>query len=337
LCLASFTIAATSQPAWRWDYWADWGYKAKALFIDRNISEEFLKDPTLPHGDYPLLVPLIQCWLYFFLGRVDEQWVSWLYVGYGASLVGFASAFLYRRKGRFIALVWTPLLAGIVAANGMSLTGASLVGVAEIPLAFYLTTAVVLLAQGEEGATGRALAGFLMGMAAFTKNEGAMACGIAAFLLFLQEWKKGKRGKALGQEMLAFLIPIALFVLPWELVKAQYGLRTDLFMNFRWDVVLGGFHRLSVILPSLLSFLWDLRWAGVWLVWLAVLGRGRRSGFISGVLVLQLGVYVLMYYITFQDLLWHLGTSGLRLIFALTPLVVIEVAVSWSGGRLRSS
>ena len=61
-------------PMEAYDAVSNWGLKAKAIFIAETIPEDFLRNPSYEvfHPDYPLLVPLLESYVYRFVGDLRE-------------------------------------------------------------------------------------------------------------------------------------------------------------------------------------------------------------------------------------------------------------------------
>ena len=57
-----------------YDAVSNWGLKAKAIFLAGTIPENFLRNPNYEvfHPDYPLLVPLLESYVYRFVGDLRE-------------------------------------------------------------------------------------------------------------------------------------------------------------------------------------------------------------------------------------------------------------------------
>jgi len=152
---------AVILPVNGWDAWAIWFLKARAFFIDANVSPAFLTDQAYgyDHPDYPLLVPLSVAWVYTAVGRVAEtsakllwplQFVSLLVIFCWGILRATARAGRADRPG--LALLFTALLsltpiiivhaAGLPAPIGGLYTG-DFVGYADLALSLYFLSSGV--------------------------------------------------------------------------------------------------------------------------------------------------------------------------------------------------
>ena len=78
LQVAFVTILAVGRPLDVWDSWVTWGMKARTIFLEGSISPAVYGDPsrTVTQLDYPLMVPLIEAWLYGWLGVPDDRLVG---------------------------------------------------------------------------------------------------------------------------------------------------------------------------------------------------------------------------------------------------------------------
>ena len=337
--LAGLVGQALAAPDGGWDARAIWNLRARFLFRSGDGWRGAF-DAVFDHTDYPLLVPaaLARCWT--FLGS-DPAWP-------GACL-GFACT------AATVALVTTAiaaerrwslgLLAGMVLLGTVRMLRWGALQYADVPLAFFFLATVWLigchdeqrLARGGRAAGGPlVLAGLMMGLAAWTKNEGlvfaATVLVVHPILRGLQlGWKQSLRD---GLFMLAGASPLLLVLL---LFKAQVGATNDLVgslglaettgrlldparhLAIGRAFVAGGFqvaHVFTAIVP--LCFL--------------LLGSRRQTSadrhhhrFAAVVLGLMLAAYYLAYLTTPYELSWHLSTSVDRLLVQLWPTAVLMI------------
>lgn len=106
-CLAVLFFALLF-PIRFWDAISCWSLKAKAFFIDKNIFTFYLDhDYGFAHNSYPVYLPLIQTWIYIWLGNVNENLVKIIFPIFYLSSIFLVFNFFKKKFG--------DLLAGILA------------------------------------------------------------------------------------------------------------------------------------------------------------------------------------------------------------------------------
>ena len=171
---ALFVAQLVAAPHGGWDAWMTWNRAARFIFRgDAHWQDAF--SPVFRHPDYPLLVPgaVARAWAYMGTDRaLAPAAVAAIFTCATVVLAGAALARLRSdRQGIIAALV-------LLATPSLLTYGAA--QYADIPLAFFVLAAIVLLflhdrAHLHPGAM--ALAGTAAGMAAWTKNEGVLVVG----------------------------------------------------------------------------------------------------------------------------------------------------------------
>jgi|GEM_PF-1520642 len=237
--------------AFAFDALATWAWKAKVCFYQFQdffspSSEFFLSAGG--HQNYPLHLPLSMAWIYFWLGRVDDVAVNFIFAFYFLGLLGLAYSNLRSCAGRRISLIFTAFLATmpLFAYHGFQ-------AYADLSLTFYFTLAVILIFQyirrfclfGGDSENKLVVPGLIIGLMTWVKNEGLMLAGVIfiSFLLsifvdgllkkvgslkrnqvfksFLSgEIPKKRRFGQLG----IFILSFALVFLPWLIFKICHHL-----------------------------------------------------------------------------------------------------------------
>ena len=192
LAALAFAVVGVVAKCWElplgdWDAWAIWNLRARCLFRAGPMWRQAFS-PLFQHTDYPLLVPATsaRCWLY--LGS-EATWVPWLV---GAlltfSTVGMLAAGVARLRGSS-----QGLLAGLVLLGTVSFSHRGAWQYADVPLAFFVLAAVLLLTLYD--ATDRRrrrslfLSGLAAGLAAWTKNEGSLVLIAVAATHTVMAWR----------------------------------------------------------------------------------------------------------------------------------------------------
>lgn len=283
------------------------------------------------HPDYPVLVPCLVVRAWVWAG--GENLLAPMLVA-GAFLlacIGVAAVAAGAARGRRAGLVAAAILAGTPV-----LVHSGAAQCADVPLAAFLVAALATLATPRVGHGDALRAGLLLGLCAFTKNEGLVA---AALVLLLH----ARRPRILAWTLAGALPGLCAyaaqrirFPAPNDLVQDLGGIGAGasrfLEPGRHADVALGFLERL----------LWfDAEfWNGVpgmlpWLVAgvLAVRAAGLSRPPIDIRLVARaIGLLLLFYYVvlvvTPRDLAWHLGTALSRLLLHTWPAFVYALCAS---------
>ena len=237
------------------------------------------------------------------------------------------------------------LLAGMVLLGTVRLLRWGALQYADVPLAFFFLATVWLLSCHDERRTARAglastgilaLAGLMLGLAAWTKNEGllfsAAVLVVRGTLLTAQlGWRQSLRESLL---VLAGAVPLLLVVL---LFKSQARATNDLVAGLGLTATTGRLldpARHLTICRAFIGGGFQVAHIFAAIIPLCVLLLGRRNpttadrlsfGFVVGVLGLMLGAYFTAYLTTPYELNWHLSTSVDRLLVQLWPLSVLAI------------
>lgn len=270
-------------PLYKFDAWAQVGFKAKVFFETRELDGFFGRADLVHYqnADYPLLVPLLETWIAIVIGRWDEHLVKLpIALLFPALLVLFHSA-LARHLSRGRALAATLALAAI-----FHFRFYATVGYADLPLAVFAFLAFERLAARAEPARADAISGGLFGgLAAFAKNEGFVVIAGVALVTLARPLlvRAGRARDALGaldardagadprsrrDALRGAPLAAGLFALvalamnaPWLLFRGAHGLETALLADgAAFDVA-----RLAPLLLALAREATDFgRWNLLW-------------------------------------------------------------------------
>ncbi|MBS2021367.1 MAG: glycosyltransferase family 39 protein, partial [Deltaproteobacteria bacterium] len=180
LALVAFRHRVLAHPDGEWDSWAIWTLRAR--FLARGGAQAGL-GPEVEHPDYPLLLPLLTA-QGLALPKLSSSPLPPIAAGFVFTALGpLALGLLVARLRGHVA--------GLLAASSLLLlpfwvrSGADLY--ADVPLATLALAAAGTLALALETDSLRLLplAGLFAGLAAWTKNEGALVLlgGVAALTL----------------------------------------------------------------------------------------------------------------------------------------------------------
>jgi 4-amino-4-deoxy-L-arabinose transferase-like glycosyltransferase len=345
--LGSFLFAFLKEPHGKWDAWLIWNMHARFLYRSGEAWREvFAGGMDWSHWDYPLLLPLsiVHCWKY--IGN-DSIYIpaafALLFTLLTLGLLLCALAFLRSRIQGCLAamiLLGTPLFIAMGASQ-----------FADIPLAFFILTTLVLLflqaRSGDGTPGGLILAGLAAGLCAWTKNEGLLFFPVVTVVLFGVTVHAGGWRQAFKRVagFLAGALPVLAVVLYFKLRLAPTN---DLVAGFspaalsdklldlnRYAEIARAFFITGI---SFTQGLVDLR-VGMrlnpgavnillliaYLLFTGIrIDRQERSAVLqtAAILVLMLAGYFFVYVTTPLDLTYHLITSLNRLFLQLWPSVI---------------
>ena len=161
---------------------------------------------TVPHigkADYPVLMPL----LFDFVAVITKQWndraFGWIYVGLCASVLAIM-------RGMFADEVKRPALATLaIAFPTLNLW----IGLAEAGVMAFGCAGLLFLRRGSI-----TLGAVMLGLAAWSKNEGLALIGVSAIALFVTTRSIRK---------VLQLWPAVALIAPWMITRAVLNLSTD--------------------------------------------------------------------------------------------------------------
>jgi hypothetical protein len=305
------------------DAWMNWNVVSRFIALGGDDWENtFLR--SLGHPDYPLFMTITNALTWVFT-RNDTVWGP---IVFHFLLSLFTAGLLFSLVSA-LKDTTQAALAGILFMTQTFIAGHSMSQLADFPLAYFIlgTGGVTLLYIKRSQTQYALLAGFLAGLAAWTKNEGLVTVGsftLVWFILGLQKGWESFKGYLAG---LAFpLTVVVLFKVflapPNDLASSArniLGLATD-----------SG--RIALILKEAAKTLWNFNESPIHLIGLIIVygviigkSRLRPAGLwlLGFVIFIQLSAYFAVYLITPHDLEWHLRTSLSRLYMHMFPLVLL--------------
>ncbi|MEE8573965.1 MAG: glycosyltransferase family 39 protein, partial [Thermodesulfobacteriota bacterium] len=216
--IAFVLFESTTVPIYSTDAVSTWTSGAKFFFYERGLGldlgpgEFFGKNYRLFMG-HPIFISLLQMWTSLWVGEFSEVCVKISGFAFFISLLAVFFLAVKRETTLNSAVVWVFFLTSaplIVYHGGDSLS--------DLPLSYYSLSAVVLLWRFIKNANPRLLmlAGFMLGIGIFVKNEGLLfTFGIAvALILFLKQKKR-----AILKPFVSFIVPFIIMAAPWFLFK----------------------------------------------------------------------------------------------------------------------
>jgi hypothetical protein len=316
LAAVAFSKATIELPHGRWDARAIWNLRARFLFRAGTAwRDAFSPSLSQSHVEYPLLLPLsvARLWTYAGESTLAPAILAACFTLTGPLALGAAVA---RGAGTLAGAVAALLL---LATSAFTLSGAS--QYADVPVAVFVMAGASLLSieTGEVDRRGLlALAGLLLGLGGWTKNEGlaAAACTVAAFAAL--GWRA--RGSRVFRDLALVALGAAIPAAAW--IALHHALVPSLAVDFAQDGA-GFWARVSsadrwTLVLTTLAATFPGHEHGLPIFALALAGAlGARPRALSRsrpllAAVLLSCLYAVLYVATPQDLEWLLRTSAER-------------------------
>lgn len=324
VCAAALAAQTWRFPEGGWDAWMIWNLRARFLYRGAEGFRAAFSPAMvyLVHQDYPFLVPGIVAQGFGWIGRETAGVPIAVAALYGCMLVSAVVA-----AGRSLAGSRWALMAGLAIVALPCFPTFAADQQSDVPLALYLLLASALIDLRQP-----LLAGFAAGLAAWTKNEGALYAGLFTLALF---WRSRDRRAPFffvaGASPLLFLFAAyKLFVVP-PTDLAALSTRASVLRN-AIDV-----SRWLELAWLLIRRLFYVQRFGLWLVAevlaLLLLLPKHRPGPVGTALLLACAALSAIYLLQPFSLQWIVRTSVDRLIVQLWPAAVLATATALAQAR----
>ncbi len=273
-------LMAVGRPLTVWDSWVNWGSKGRMIFLENGITPALYADSSrsVMLLGYPLSVPLLEAWLYKWLGAADDRLVGSLFVLTYLALVGFVYG-LCRRKGL---TRWQALLVMVTAVSLGHIVGLAAAAFTDLWLAALLLVAVVYLVEWlEEGQGGYLVVSVTAaGLLTWFKQEGMILVVVLLISMVLawifswraRDWSFNKLLVSGGAVALAAIV----FGGPWLLLVSREATLVSVFVPLTVDNLIANVDRLPVILFLIAKELVNVQTGLVWVA-IGVVLLVRRS------------------------------------------------------------
>ncbi|MDQ5824453.1 MAG: hypothetical protein M3441_09645 [Chloroflexota bacterium] len=326
-------VAAMGKPLDVWDSWVNWGVKSRAIFLEGHISPAVYADAsrTVTHLDYPLLVPLLQSWLYGWVGAPDDRFAGVASVLFYAALLSICYAAVRGRGGGHTLALAAAATVGTVS----QMAGLASIVFAEMPLAVFATvTGVYLLKWLEGGPPGALLlAGMGAGLSCWTKRDGLLFLAAIVVATVMVGWRYRRAWQGAG----ALVVGTLLVSGPWYAFAAINSTPAPDFHPPGLDVLAANLQRWPTIVELEWASLTSHNWSYIWVLGglsaplLLVVGRVSRKPRWSAMVPLAAAIHIVLsgavYF--FSDLVpyeQHILSSIDRLLAPVVPLVILWIA-----------
>lgn len=321
LVVTGHGIFATLAAPFEHDFLAIWGLKAQQFWYAGGIDWKFLEGSVdvFSHPDYPLFVPIVDCYVSLFAGRWDDRWIGFLTTVFGFALLLVVRGLLEEELSPRASAVCTLGLAPLALSPW--------IGLADGPMVAYGAAGLLLVRKGLREASNRSLiiGALMLGISANVKNEG-LTLVIAAIVASLAALKGNRR-------FLWRLWPAAGLALVWIVVRSAHSVSNDIVTSGFASRLLSQFGDIARLVRVLAEHP-----AGMTAFWIGVgvaIAIGARrilpaDGFVLAAVALQIAVFIAVYAATPNDLAWQVRWSWDRLLSQVElPLGVVAAVLCY--------
>ncbi len=325
-------LLAMAAPIESYDSVAIWAVKSKIIYVSDLLPGAFftfLKENfQSTHIDYPLLFPFKEVWFYKFTGGFNDYLVKMLFpMNFIAITLVFYSFVKKITNNRALTLCFTFILVSVKQFGDYAAIGYADF---EMGALIFLTFSFLYMWNKYKEKAYMILACLFCVFAFFTKNEGAVIALMMLFFLF-SFWIKNRHGVSAA----AFFGILAL-ALGWNLLKIHFKLSSDV-LNAE-AISFASIPKLPVrIIPILYEYQREFfgvkKWNIVWPMFFTVIFIGVKTKLNDEFKYMILPIAVIMafytaiYFITPNDVTWHLRTSFSRLLLHILPLAVAYISI----------
>lgn len=324
-----------------WDGVMTWEQKARMAWLNGGgLPLPYLAQPYRYHADYPPLVPLLEAWVYGWLGHVDQVRVKLVFAGFLLSVLWLLAA-AARRFGLGAGWCVLAVLLPLCVPRLILGEGSATSGYADFPLAAaYFACVVLLITSGGEDAPGALrAAGLLAAALPWTKQEGVILW-LAVVLFALAIARRERHYAALAW----VVVPALLVVIGWRTVLAVSHAALDaVFVPVTAATLSRNFPRVGMVAAAALRYAASGEWSLLWPVaavsaavaaWRVPKARDVVAVLVAAVAV-PAAVYSSIYIFSAADPAWHIATSLQRLMIqvSLPAVLLVIVPALGQGGR----
>jgi hypothetical protein len=346
LCLEiAFVFVLTFKHTLGWDGLVIWELKARYAYLNGGtLPFEYFSDSTrsFSHPEYPLFLPMIEMWLYFWMGDCDQYWVKLIFpVFYAVGMILLAQAGASWSGKRWIGLLAANLFLFVPALTCMA--GGVVLGYADVPLSIVYLAAFYFLSLFAREHSTASLSVFvsLAAVLPWIKREGAVLWFVLALCGAVIIWRR--RGFFAA---LLSVLPGICILASWQIyLHAMHAHPPKDFLPSDLHVLSSNFCRLGPILQSLIGETTTLsHWSLLWFVTLtaflclAIRHRSERAILLVicsfAPLALYCGTYL---FSAWPDYLHHVRSSLPRLLLHIAPLSFLTIALALAPRPNRSA
>jgi hypothetical protein len=323
---AGYVAYMTVASLWEWDFWAIWGLKARVFLDHGSIDWAWLGSHwhDFAHPDYPVLVPLNYVLAGLLNGSWSDRWLGLFQVAWAFAALLVVRALTAAEAPNWVSAAATAASAIVAMSRYAGMAEGALIAFAGVGLLFLRK------AMRDDNPIDWRHGALLLGLAANCKNEGIALLAVTAIAIVATDPRRWRR--------VLHLWPAVVLLAPWMLLRAAHALPTDIASGN----ILGRFLARAAHPGQIFAILgratvdpWS--WAVILLTLLIVPRAVQRERFIVIVTALQIATYVATYFVTPNDVTWHIMTSWQRLTrqvqIPITVACIILLAQFAAGGE----
>ncbi len=265
-------IGSISVPLFNYDELTQWGAKGVFLFYEKKplippfMSEYFFHG----HKKYPLLIPYLESWIHYSIGKVELSVCKIIFPPYLFSLLIIIFEHLNKKiKNNLISVFPIILLISLNPVFNKSFSGYM-----DVPLACFYTFTLLMIIDWHETRKKTYLfyAGIGLQSLFFTKNEGYMFYMIIFFIIVLlsfYDYFKNKTFTFYNFLPILFSLP---FLLLWIKISLSFAPSGEDYFKYIKDLnhILQNLNKIPLILKSWSKVFMNYKsWGGLWLFYFA--------------------------------------------------------------------
>lgn len=331
LPLVALALRSFREPL-QWDGMFVWEIKARLAFLHGGaVPLSYYSDASMhvwSHPGYPLYLPMVELWVYLWLGELHQFWIKALFPFFYLA----AACVLWSAALRLTGRVWIGAIAAwllLCVPRVVDARAGVLQGYADLPLAIlYVGALAALLCSASGDRAWLRVAGVLSGLLPWVKQEGLVlwACfALAAAWTWRRDWRVAA----------ATALPGLLVIVLWRAFLAAADLtQPETFLPMTLDTLQANLPRVPALLRRMGEELILIpRWTLLWplaVVALSMMALQRRRGVVPLAIAvfLPLAAYLVPYVFTaLQPYQMHVETSIDRLVLQVAPLAVLVLAL----------
>ncbi len=326
VAIIGISILSQQYPSGGWDAWGLYNMKAKFLVFGSERWADFAKAHWHTQPSYPILLPLINTWIYSVFQSGIVKAASLTSIIFSAT----CGLLIYSGLSQFIKK-WVALLASVLLMTTPSYIFWSTTQYADIVLAYFLLSSVILLTLTMKTKNHRfsLLTGLFLGLMPFAKNEGIvmlfLLIGLTIGYLFLNKnIDPDKRLKIIKFLLIGFACTGAATII-FKIFLAP-STREVLFNPLTKNLEFCNLNGLLTTVGFYGSELTDKKWNFIW-IFIFLLGIFKPKNLIQNenkifsIFFVLFGFILLYVYLTTAhfDLTWRLECTASRIILYLLP------------------
>lgn len=319
-----------------WDGLFNWEFKARISCLSDGTLPPRGEAPAWSHPRYPPFIPLMENWLYSWLGRCDQSAAKYIFPAFYIAAVVLLYTGMVRLNAGGATKFIPPLLLFFVPL-AVAGDGSASSGYADFPLAVvYLASVIYLVEYLRLGSSASvALLGAVGALLPWIKQEGIILLACIVVMLII----KSIRERRFSPPLIAGT-PGALIFIGWEALSNKAGISSSSeFLPVTPDTLRLNFPRLLELIPWLLRELvhvtdWGLVWPAVIAsaaYLMSIRGSTADRGLVVAVslpIIAYLGLFVFSAWSPFMD---HVASAFPRLMLQTVPVSLLLI-----GGALSS-